>query len=633
MANTSGVWSVLGALFSLGALAGCGPGDFTSPTYDFESDPPPLSGTSTFNTLFEGKTVRATGKVAPIAGGTLLIARDGGAIAADPDRDQVHLVDLKTKVVRSVQLREGDEPGRVVDGPVGVAYVAARRGGVVLAVDTAAATARRISVCAAPRGLAYDDAHHQLFVACRSGVLAVVDTTTEEVVQRFRLDPDLRDVLLSGDDLVVSRFKSAEVLVVNRSGDVLRRATPGANPANASSVSVTPSVAYRTLQAPGGGVLVGHVAASDVTLPSGAGAYYGAPCGGSVADPTLSVVDTEPAAAPPSTSTPGVTPAPTVALSTRLSLSLGGMAGPLDMAFAPGSSKLAVLAIGNSWALTPGNKPASLAVTQLDQLGSGPLSVSQFCGVAAPSSFELEGEPVAVAFESSGGWVVQSREPAQLQLESGEAIALASDARFDTGLAMFHMNTGGGIACTSCHPEAGEDGHTWNFTVGPRRSQSLEGQASARAPFHWSGDLLTFDDLFQEVMVKRMSLTQTVDAAQRGALRDWLDSVPRQDTADDLDAESVARGAVLFNNKRVGCATCHSGSDYTDNLAHDVGTSGIFVTPSLVGVNLRAPLFHDGCAASLVGRFGLCGGGDRHGITSDLTVAQRSDLVAFMQSL
>jgi cytochrome c peroxidase len=242
---------------------------------------------------------------------------------------------------------------------------------------------------------------------------------------------------------------------------------------------------------------------------------------------------------------------------------------------------------------------------------------------------------VAVAFEANGQWVVQSRRPAQLQFQDNRIISLAADSRFDTGFAMFHMNAGGSIACTSCHPEAGEDGHTWNFSVGPRRSQTLEGGASARSPFHWTGDLATFDDLVDEVMLKRMSLNATVDAKQRAALSDWLDSVPKVATADDLDADAVARGSALFQDKDLACATCHIGPDYTDNLAHDVGTANgtKLITPSLVDVNMRAPLLHDGCALTLEGRFGPCGGGDAHGKTSKLTPADQADLVAFMQSL
>lgn len=618
MVKYSGVGSVVGGVVALGALSACGGPDWTS-----------SPSTDTFTTpsfkqaaLFEGKTERAVGKVAPVSGGTLLVTKDGHAVASDPDRDLVHVVDITQQKVVSVPLEADDEPGRVVEGPAGTAYVATRRGGAVLAVDTAKGTARRISVCSAPRGLAYDATLSRLYVACRSGVLAVVDTGTEAVVARHRLDADLRDVLLSGDNLVVTRFKTAEVLVVSREGEVLRRSQPAAT--SAFGASVTPSVAFRALGLPGGGVLVGHVESSNTTLPSGAGAYYGASCGGSVADVTVSAMDPY--------SGPGRS-----AIATLAATTLGGATGPVDVALAPDSSRVAMLATGNSWAPPNAPHPTNLWISPLSTVKAG--AVNSACSLGGVSSDPttsaqvVGGEPVAVAFEASGQWVVQSREPAQLQFSDGRIISLAADSRFDTGFAMFHMNTGGGIACTSCHPEAGDDGHTWNFSVGPRRSQTLEGGASARSPFHWTGDLATFDDLIDEVMLKRMSLAAEVDVQQRDALRDWIDTVPKAITADDLDTDAVERGRALFERGDLACATCHSGADYTDNLPHDVGTGAAFITPSLVDVNMRAPLFHDGCSATLAGRFGPCGGGDAHGKTSQLTRADEADLVAFMQSL
>jgi hypothetical protein len=627
MNKNSSLGSVLGGLVALGALSGCGPGGI----YDDGEAPTPVGPATGRAPLFQGQTHQAAAKVAPIAGGTLLVTKDGHAIASDPDRDMVHVVDLARHKVTSVALQEGDEPGRVIEGPDGTAFVTARRGGVVLAVDTAQGTARRFPVCAAPRGIAYDATVSKLYVACRSGVLAVADAATGRVTARHRLDGDLRDVLLSGDDLVVTRFKTAEMLVVSREGKVLRRAAPNLAAKSASTTApsaaaaFTPAVAFRTLSLPGGGVLVGHVDSSNTTLPSGAGAYYGASCGGSVADLSVTVMD-------PYSGTERAS------ISTLSANRLGGATGPLDVALSPDGTRVAMLATGNSWVPTNGGfgaaARANLWLTSSNDLKNGSF-VTPCVGASTSSTSTVlvGGEPVAVAFDAEGHWVTQSREPAQLQLEGGETISLAGDSRFDTGFAMFHMNTGGGIACTSCHPEAGEDGHTWNFSVGPRRSQTLEGGASARAPFHWTGDLTTFDSLVDEVMLKRMSLLADVAPQQRDALRDWIDSVPKASTADDLDTDAVERGRALFNDKDVACATCHSGPDFTDNALHDVGTGSAFITPSLIDVNVRAPLFHDGCAATLQARFGLCGGGDAHGHTSKLTSAQEADLVAFMQSL
>jgi mono/diheme cytochrome c family protein len=619
MAKTSGVWSVLAALVALTSMTGC----FDGPSFgsDYSSNPTPTLPQNNFGRkLFQGEVVRSQGKVAPISGGTLLVTKDGHAVASDPDRDQVYVVDVGAKSVVTVPLTEGDEPGRVVEGATGTAYVAMRRGGAVAVIDIAGGTATRIPVCAAPRGLAYDDASSSLYVTCRSGLLARVDTTNNEVKDKYQLDGDLRDVLISGDNLVVSRFKNAEVMVVSRSGEVLRRTVPKA-PNNAMA-ALTPRVAYRTLAAPSGAVLVGHVDSSNVQLPSGAGAYYGAPCGGSVADLSVSLLD-------PNDPGGAATPQPTI--KTQSSQALGGVSGPMDLAFTADGSKVAILATGNAWS-TDGSQKNNLFVAPSTTLTNNGLGIT--CGASVGvTPATAHGEPVAVAFDEGNNWIVQSREPAQLELQNGNVISLAPDSRADTGMQMFHVNTGGGISCQSCHPEAAEDGHTWNFSVGPRRSQDLRGGASGRAPFHWSGDLVDFDHLFEEVMMKRMSLAADVTPEQKAALRDWIDSVPAELTADDLDAEAVERGRVLFNNEQVGCATCHGGADYTDNLLHDVGTGGFFITPSLVGINSRAPLFHDGCALTLTSRFGVCGGGDNHGVTSKLTNAERDDLVTYMRSL
>ena len=609
----SSLGSVVVGLVGLCGLGGCSPADPSA----FTPEPSPTSPTTTASglpSLFDGKVERSAGKVAPIAGGTLLVTSDNRAIASDPDRDLVHVVDLAHGSVSSIHLQEGDEPGRAIQGPPGTAYVLARRGGVVLTVDVAAGTAQRTPVCAAPRGAAYDAQLGRLYVACRSGLLVELDAAKQAIVARHQLDADLRDVTLVGDNLVVSRFKSSEVLLVSRTGEVLERGQPVVSAKFGGSV--TPTAAYRTLALPGGGVLVGHVSSSNTTLPSGAGAYYGADCGGSVADTSISIVNAKPGAS----------------LATLATNTFGGATGPLDLAATSSGDRIAVLATGNSWSVSSGTSPLNnLWVTSQAEVSTGSFAAS--CGFTQASPARVAGEPVAVAFDASGHWVVQSREPAQLQREDGTTITLSSEHRFDTGFAMFHMNTGGGIACTSCHPEAGEDGHTWQFTVGPRRSQTLEGGVSGRAPFHWSGDLATFDDLVDEVMLKRMNLRGDVSAPQRDALRDWIDSVPKSPTADNLDADAVERGRVLFEDKELACSTCHAGADYTDNALHDVGTGGSFVTPSLVDVNVRAPLFHDGCALTLDGRFGPCGGGDLHGITSKLTKAERADLVSFMRSL
>jgi hypothetical protein len=64
------------------------------------------------------------------------------------------------------------------------------------------------------------------------------------------------------------------------------------------------------------------------------------------------------------------------------------------------------------------------------------------------------------------------------------------------------------------------------------------------------------------------------------------------------------------------------------------GQDQLMQVPSLIGVGYRAPLMHDGCAATLLDRFTPeCGGGDNHGRTSQLSANDLNDLIAYMQSL
>lgn len=103
----------------------------------------------------------------PISGGTLLITRDGRlAVASDPDADRV---------------------------------------------------ARR-PVCAAPRGIACEEGTKLLHVACALGELVSLSPLSGAVARRLPIDVDLRDVVVVPDGLVVSRFKTAELIRVDHDG-------------------------------------------------------------------------------------------------------------------------------------------------------------------------------------------------------------------------------------------------------------------------------------------------------------------------------------------------------------------------------------------------------------------------------
>src|SRR5262245_15331843 len=84
--------------------------DYGSP-YDYGQPPPPVKPDLTPRF---GPVVRRPAP--PLSGGTLILAHGGDlAVAADPDRDAIHIVDFATNAVSHIALEAGDEPGRLVE--------------------------------------------------------------------------------------------------------------------------------------------------------------------------------------------------------------------------------------------------------------------------------------------------------------------------------------------------------------------------------------------------------------------------------------------------------------------------------------------------------------------------------------
>jgi hypothetical protein len=560
--------------------------------------------------------------VPPISGGTLLVTADGKtAVAADPDRDQVYLVDIASKSVRTTVLQPGDEPGRLVEDGAGRVHVALRRGGAVVTIDpkTATVTARQ-AVCPAPRGLAYQVVGDLVHVACTGGELVSMPAAGGAATRTLTLDRDLRDVVLaSNGTLLVSTFRKAELLVVGTDGKVSSRLQPGAG-LGASIIgppqNKTPSVAWRMVPYSGGasgaGVVMLHQTGVTDAIDPAKGGYAGLKGCGGIVQPAVSVL------------TPGGATPP-------LAGGLGSLSLAVDVAVSPDGTKIAVAAPGN--AETPG-MPTLVEGSTAQMTQSSAISP---CGPPlsnVPSA--PPGQVVAVTYSQSGVLFAQTREPAALwSSDTATTISLASDSRADTGHLIFHANAGGGLACASCHPEGGEDGRVWNFVcAGARRTQSIRGGISATAPFHWDGSEPDFSHLMDDVFSTRMA-GPMLNTDQKTAIQGWVDTIPALPAAAGLDSAAVVRGSTLFNDPKVGCATCHAGSLLTNNATVDVGTGQAFQVPSLRGVSWRAPFMHNGCAATLADRFGdaTCGGGDKHGLTSTLTAAQVSDLTTYLQSL
>jgi mono/diheme cytochrome c family protein len=516
--------------------------------------------------------------------------------------------------VKEVTLQAGDEPGRSVADGAGRVHVVLRKGGAVVSIDPSTAQViERRAVCAAPRGIGYQAASDQIHVACAGGELVSLPAAGGAAVRTLRLDNDLRDVVVEGSKLYVSRFRSAEVLVLDANGAVAQRMVPSSF---GGGRLFLPGVAWRTIPSPGGGVLMLHQRALTgevrINTPGGYGGGGGdttTPCGGGgpIVQGTLS----------------RLAPNKPVFASNPLDRSA---VLPIDIARNPATGELTVLAAGNAKVLPLSQLHAVQTPT--------PATPTTPCFESTEKS-GFTGEGVALAYLPTRGLAVQSREPAQIWLEkTRRTITLSSVSRADTGHAVFHAHAGGFLACASCHPEGGDDAHTWTFQdLGARRTQNLRGGILGTEPFHWDGDMVTFDHLVDQVFEKRMS-GPPLDTVQQTVLSRWIDKVPTLPRVTAADQAAADRGKALFNDLQgAACASCHFGPHLSNNMTVDVGTGGKFQVPSLVGVSQRAPFMHDGCAATLRDRFGPCGGGDKHGFTSQLTSAQITDLVAYLETL
>ena len=94
-------------------------------------------------------------------------------------------------------------------------------------------------------------------------------------------------------------------------------------------------------------------------------------------------------------------------------------------------------------------------------------------------------------------------------------------------------------------------------------------------------------------------------------------------------------GKLVFDSKR--CAGCHSGTDFTDDRVHDVGTIGAssgqgsgttlagINTPTLEGLWLSAPYLHNGSLATLAEVLA-----DVTHMRSELTAPSKADLEAYL---
>jgi DNA-binding beta-propeller fold protein YncE len=231
----------------------------------------------------------------------------------------------------------------------------------------------------------------------------------------------------------------------------------------------------------------------------------------------------------------------------------------------------------------------------------------------------------------------------------------------------------GGLACSGCHPEGRDDGHTYyeadvgagtnNFLGLPenaegtspndggyaRQTPMLAGRVGAQGPYGWHAqDKDLFYRLRAGVDLHRWqgnvgSLSYDYRPklnALIAFLRTGLVPPPREHR--ELTAIEE-QGKAVFESPETRCASCHvPATEYTDRTAYPLAAlppprgfkpdpSRDFKTPSLLSIGGTAPYFHDGSVATLEQLVDF--NHDRMGKTNQLTKGERVALVAFLRTL
>jgi len=147
---------------------------------------------------------------------------------------------------------------------------------------------------------------------------------------------------------------------------------------------------------------------------------------------------------------------------------------------------------------------------------------------------------------------------------------------------------------------------TDNGVLDPVTIPSLRG-SRYQAPYGHDGRTGSLRDFVHNVIVNEFGghepSPQILDAIV--VYIDDIDFLPNP----DLDAaghlksnanDSARRGEALFtrpfpHNRTLSCAGCHVPSAaFVDHQAHDVGSGGLFKTPTLLNADFNGPYFHDG---------------------------------------
>lgn len=242
---------------------------------------------------------------------------------------------------------------------------------------------------------------------------------------------------------------------------------------------------------------------------------------------------------------------------------------------------------------------------------------------------------VANTFDDTVSVIDLSEDRTLSPIRLGATPALTDAIR---GEQLFHtarLSHNGWMSCHTCHSAGHTNGKRADTLADgshttPKRTLSLLGVGET-GPWNWRGQ----SERLEDVVDRTLRTTMFPDEVFRDdvrALTAYLRALPPPPTVAPSDPLAVQRGKVVFDLQ--GCARCHPAPLYTSNKVVDVGIhdekgAKEYNPPSLRGVRLGGPYFHDSRAKTLEAVFKV----HKHQLRGELSAEELRDLLAFLESL
>jgi Di-haem cytochrome c peroxidase len=286
----------------------------------------------------------------------------------------------------------------------------------------------------------------------------------------------------------------------------------------------------------------------------------------------------------------------------------------------------------------------------------------------AATSFPIDGDqavlPAGSELNEDAAYVPREILHSEYRGDRTSYVVAFGDLAFNSPAILGDVARRAGISCGTCHvngagnpklfvPGLSTRPGTFDTTGGlfnrkadnhvfdPVRIPSLRG-ARYLAPYGHDGRVASLRDFVRNVIVGEFAGPEPSPALLDAVVAyvQEIDFLPNprlgaRGRLNEAATELELRGEALFSkpfphDPRLSCAACHEPTGaFVDHRQHDVGSGGLFKTPSLLNANFNAPYFHDGrydTFGEVIDHFDRIFG-------LGFSARERGDLVAFLRAI